>query len=275
MKLRTLAISFLFFLFPFGALYASEPTFNSQSKVLEKKYLNTVTYSFNKKKTAEAYLDQVQQIIGDYSSILRDNKKERREVIRLVKKSLKLKETARAYLYLGHVDFLAFNSHGNKEAVKNYEKAIKLNPEYSEAFLALGSMAQNRNNYEGIISNYKKAISLNPENEFLYGAIGIARNKMGDHKGAIIDLKKAMKISPNQSINFFHSGQSKHFIGDYQGSIKDYSKAIELRPTGNSYYSRAFVYFSQNDSTNGCKDLEKASKYGFNTSKEIENYCNS
>ena len=274
MKYRTLAISFLFFLFPFGELSASEPTFNSQNKVLEKKYLNTVAFNFNKKKTAEEYLDQAQQIIGDYSSILRENKKERREVVRLVKKSLKLKETARAYLYLGHVDFMAFNSHGYKEGVKNYKKAIKLNPEYPEAFIALGTLHQNNDNYEDTISNFKKAISLNAENEFLYALIGEARQQMGDHKGAIVALKKAMKFNPNKAIIYIHSGQSKHFLGDYQGSISDYSKAIKLKPeAGYSYYLRAFAYFSQKDSTNGCKNLKDASKYGFNTSKEIEKYC--
>ena len=134
-------------------------------------------------------------------------------------------------------------------------------------------MAQNRNDYEGIISNYTKAIALNSENDFLYAAIGEAKTKTGDHKGAIVDLKKAIKITPNQSINYYFSGQSKSLLGDYHGSIKDYSKAIALKPAGMTYFQRAFVYFIQKDNTNGCKDLEKASKYGFDTSKEIEKYC--
>ncbi len=276
MKYRTLAISFLFFLFPFGELSASEPTFNSQSKVQENKYLNTVAFSFNKKKAAEEYLDQAQQIIGDYSSILRENKKERREVVRLVKKSLKLKETARAYLYLGHINLTAFNSNGYKEGVKNYEKAIKLNPEYSEAYVSLGSLHRNNKNYEGIISNYKKAIALNSENDFLYAAIGEAKTNIGDHEGAIVALKKAMKVNPNEAIIYIHSGQSKQVLGDYQGSISDYSKAIKLKPEdGYSYYLRAIAYLNKKDSSNGCKNFEDASKYGFNTSKEIEKYCRS
>ena len=273
MKYKTLAISFLFFLFPFGELSASELTFNSQREVLETKSLRTVANSLNKKKTAEEYLDQAQQIVDDYPTYLRENKKNRQEVVRLVNESLKLKETARAYLYLGHINLMDFNSNGYKEGVKNYEKAIKLNPEYAEAYVSLGSLHRNNRNYEGIISNYTKAIALNSENDFLYAAIGGAKTKMGDHKGAIVDLKKAMKITPNQSINYYFSGQSKSLLGDYQGSIKDYSKAIELKPTGMTYYQRAFVYFMQKDSTNGCKDLEKASEYRFDTSKELEKYC--
>ncbi|WP_269617210.1 tetratricopeptide repeat protein [Prochlorococcus marinus] len=112
------------------------------------------------------------------------------------------------------------------------------------------------------------------ENKFLYAAIGKARKQMGDYKGAIVALKKAMKFNPNKAIIYIHSGQSKHFLGDYQGSISDYSKAIKLKPEdGYSYYLRAFAYFSQKDSANGCRNLEEASKYGFNTSKEIEKYC--
>ncbi len=83
-----------------------------------------------------------------------------------------------------------------------------------------------------------------------------------------------MKFNPSKAIIYIDSGKSKHFLGDYQGSINDYSKVIKLKPeAGYSYYLRAFAYFIQKDSTNGCKNLEYASKYGFNTSEEIEKYC--
>ena len=160
MKYRTLAISFLFFLFPFGELSASEATFNSQSKVLENKYLNKVAFSFNKKKKAEEYLDQAQQIIGDYSSILRENKKERREVVRLVKKSLKLKESARAYLFLGFVRHMAFDPDSYKDSVHYYEKALELKPKYLRALIALSSTHTNGKNYEACMNSTNQFLKL-------------------------------------------------------------------------------------------------------------------
>ncbi len=50
------------------------------------------------------------------------------------------------------------------EAANSFDKAIKLNPNFSEAFNNLGSTLKSLNKYDEAILNYKKSIKLNKKN---------------------------------------------------------------------------------------------------------------
>ena len=51
-----------------------------------------------------------------------------------------------------------------KEAIVSFEKAIKLNPNFSEAYNNLGSTLKSLNKFEEAILNYKKSINLKKNN---------------------------------------------------------------------------------------------------------------
>ena len=277
MKYYSKFLLILLSLVPVASVYGLEQNIGSNNDDFKRDGLSLIAEYIDNKKTAEEYLDKAKTlIIDDYTPLLQKNKKQREEFIGLVNKSLEINKTARGYLFLGHADFMAFNSLGYKNAVANYEKAIELNPEYVEAFISLGALHQNNKNYEGVITNYGEAIRLDSSNELLYEEIGTAKRELGDHKGAIIDFKKAININPRNARTYFYSGQSKHFLGDFKGAVNDFSKAIDLNPeNANFYFFRAFVYFDQDDITNGCKDLENASRQGANTANAFKKHCKS
>ncbi len=274
-KYKYLAFASLISFIPFHPVYGYSQKINTKYQVLNKYYFNRIVNSISQQKTAEEYLDEANNIIfDDFSALLTKNKKTREEFIQLVNKSLKIKETARAYLYLGHANHMTLDSIGYKKAIDHYEKALELNPEYVKAFVALGMSHRNNKNFKETITNLEKAINLNYENELIFNQIAEAKYQLGDHKGALIALKKAIKINPDNSVNYFQSAISKHILGDYKSSINDYSKAIKLNSgSANYYYFRAFAYLDQKDIENGCQDLDNASKLGANTSKEMEKYC--
>ncbi len=55
---------------------------------------------------------------------------------------------------------MAFNSLGYKEAIDNYEKAIPLNPQYVDVFIALGSTHSNNKRYKGCIHNFEQVLKI-------------------------------------------------------------------------------------------------------------------
>ena len=55
-----------------------------------------------------------------------------------------------------------------KETIKYYDKAIKLNPNYSMAYNNRGISKAKLNMYEEAIKDYNKAIELNKDNPFYY-----------------------------------------------------------------------------------------------------------
>jgi len=50
-----------------------------------------------------------------------------------------------------------------KEAIKDFNKAIELNPKFAEAYLTRGMTKARLQDYTGAIKDYNKALELNPK----------------------------------------------------------------------------------------------------------------
>jgi tetratricopeptide (TPR) repeat protein len=100
-------------------------------------------------------------------------------------------------------------------AIKDYDKAIKLNPDDAEAYNNRGAAYADLNQYEQAIEDYDKAIKLNPDDAEAYGNRGIAYSKIGRYEESARDLKKA-------GILFFHFGRE-------DDAVKALSNCFDLR----------------------------------------------
>lgn len=102
-------------------------------------------------------------------------------------------ENAQAWSQLGGI----YNDQGSEEAVKCYERAIKLNPRYYLAYRGLGNYYLKKHDYSLAEAYYSKAIGVNPAR---YGPIyknrAIARLELGNSSGAKEDLKEYLRQTP-------------------------------------------------------------------------------
>ncbi len=123
-------------------------------------------YGFNKVKTANDYLDEAELIIEkNYMPLLEKKKGEKDKFLQLVNQSLKLEESARAYLYLGFVRHMAFDSDSYKDSVQYYKKAIELKPKYIRALVALSSAHTNGKNYQECMNSTNQVLKIDPQNK--------------------------------------------------------------------------------------------------------------
>ena len=93
------------------------------------------------------------------------------------------------------------NAHANKfdydRAIKDYNHAIKLRPEFWIAFDGRGLAHANRLNFELAIKDYDQAIKLKPDAAKAYYHRGLAKFGLCDLDGADADIAKAREIDPH------------------------------------------------------------------------------
>ena len=95
----------------------------------------------------------------------------------------------RAGAYAGKYDF--------DRAIKDYNHAIKLRPEFWVAFDGRGLAHANRLNFELAIKDYDQAIKLKPDSAKAFYHRGLAKFGLCDLDGADADIAKAHEIDPH------------------------------------------------------------------------------
>lgn len=86
-------------------------------------------------------------------------------------------------------------------ALKDYNHAIKLRPEFWIAYDGRGLAHANRLNFELAIKDYDQAIKLKPDAAKAYYHRGLAKFGLCDVDGADADIMKARELDPNVGDN--------------------------------------------------------------------------
>ena len=114
-------------------------------------------------------------------------------------------------------------------AIKSYEQAIRINPDYAEAYNNMGFALNNRGDLEAAIDSHKQAIKIKPDYAEAYLNLGVALYNKGDLGAAIESYKKATSIKPDYFEAHFNLGFALSNKGDLDAAIDSYKKAINLK----------------------------------------------
>ena len=82
-------------------------------------------------------------------------------------------------------------------ARRYYEKAIKLNPKYSEAVNNLGTVYYANKSYGRAVRQYQKALKLSPDSASVYSNLGTAYFARKKYKEAFEAYQEALKLDPD------------------------------------------------------------------------------
>ncbi|MRR54268.1 MAG: tetratricopeptide repeat protein [Deltaproteobacteria bacterium] len=152
-----------------------------------------------------------------------------------------------------------FRSGEYHKAIKEFGKAINLNPKDANAYKNRGTANLNQGNYQQAINDFTDAINLNPEFAEAYHGRGVANEKMGKKQLAINDFNKTVEINPKHRNAFFHRGQVYYTLRNYPLAIKDNDKVIELDPNvADAYFGRGVINAEMGNDKDAIKDLNKA-----------------
>jgi tetratricopeptide (TPR) repeat protein len=82
------------------------------------------------------------------------------------------------------------------EARKEFQRAVKLDKQYPEAYNNLGALYYNDRKFGAAVKEYKKAIKLNEQNASFHSNLGTAYFSQKDFDSATKEYQRAMAIDP-------------------------------------------------------------------------------
>jgi len=139
-------------------------------------------------------------------------------------------------------------------AIHNYKQALKIKPDYADAYFNMANVFKVKGDLEEAIENYKQALKLKPNYADAYNNMGNALKDKGDPEAAINSYKQALKIRPNSANTYNNMGSALKDKGDLEEAVNSYKKAIKIKPS----YTRAksnlvkllTTFTSKNESSN-------------------------
>ncbi len=116
-----------------------------------------------------------------------------------------------------------------EEAIKHYDKAKKLNPEFTIGYYSKGNTLYGLGEFEDAIKFYDKAIELNPKHADAYINKGAALNHLKRFEDSIKCNNKALEINPKLINAYNNKGVALVRLGRAEEANKFFEKAKQLR----------------------------------------------
>ena len=156
---------------------------------------------------------------------------------------------------------LALQNKGDLDgALIEYGEAIRLKPDYADAYNNRGIARSDTRDFDGAIKDYSEAIRLNPDYALAYNNRGNAREGKRDFDGAIKDYSEAIRLKPDYALAYLNRGVARYGKRDFDGAIKDYSEAIRLNPDDVDAYSKRSIVLRDKGDLNGAARDEEAAR---------------
>ena len=134
---------------------------------------------------------------------------------------------AMAYFYCG-VAYSAVQDFQN--ATEQYSEAIRLNPEYTNAYTNRGIAKDALERFEDAIADFNEAIRIDLQNDKAYNGRASSKAALGRYEEAIADYNEAIRINPEYAKAYNHRGADKDALGRHAEAIADYDAAIRINP---------------------------------------------
>ncbi|XP_048217938.1 tetratricopeptide repeat protein 6 [Perognathus longimembris pacificus] len=138
---------------------------------------------------------------------------------------------------------VCYMEEGNYQmAFESFSKAVKANPDFSEAFYqrALCKVKLQKDNS---IMDFNRAITLNPKHYQAYLSRVAFYGSQGRYSKAILNCNEAIKIYPQSVRAYLYRGVLKYYSKSYKLAITDLSTAVTMDKNNYvSFYNRALCY---------------------------------
>ena len=155
------------------------------------------------------------------------------------------------------------NAYGNlgqqQRAIEDYNEVIRLQPDYAYAYNNRGFAYYGLGQYKRAIEDFNEAIRLQLDDVLAYNNRGNAYDKLDQPQRAIKDYNEAIRLYPDNAMAYYNRGCVYYTLGQYQRAIEDYNQTIRLKPDdADAYYSRGVVNYTLDQHQRAIDDYSNA-----------------
>ncbi|MDB5256081.1 MAG: hypothetical protein JWM14_776 [Chitinophagaceae bacterium] len=200
---------------------------------------------------------------------------------------------------------LAYGEFGmNKEALADFDKVVKLYPQFSYGYFYRGSSYWHLGEYDKAIVDYSTAIHLDSKDLHSYFNRGLCYQSEKNYDKALADFSKVIQLDPNfdeaynqvamttyykgnwteaeKSFNeyinkfsglshaYYNRGMFYNERKDYKKALLDFDYCIQLNPKdGEAYFQKALIQLEMQNQAEACESLKQALKAGNTEAKQL------
>ena len=140
-----------------------------------------------------------------------------------------------------------------KGAIENFYRAIKINPDYANAYNNRANVRHELGDDPGAFEDYTNAILLKPNCPDFHNNLGIISSNSDDYRGARVAHTRAIQLNRRYAQAYNDRGVNNLDTDNLEEALKDFTKAIELNADyALAWNNRGDVYFLK------LGDLQKA-----------------
>lgn len=153
----------------------------------------------------------------------------------------------------------SYNRGDYEKAIKQFGRAIMLDPDFAKPYLWRGMTNENLGNFEKAMEDYSRAIEANPGYISALCKRGSLRSILGENNKALDDFNSAILTDPSYAEAFVGRGLVFRELEEFERAIGDFNRAIDIDPDfDKAYLWRGFAHYATGNYREAIEDLNQS-----------------
>jgi tetratricopeptide (TPR) repeat protein len=116
------------------------------------------------------------------------------------------------------------------EALKDFDRAITLSPNYGVAYNNQGNAYAAMHQYDAAFRAFRRATALLPQSAAAFNGRGRTHAELGRYHAAVRDLTRAISLNQKYAAAYRNRAEANFAIANYSDAASDATQALNLEP---------------------------------------------
>jgi tetratricopeptide (TPR) repeat protein len=149
-----------------------------------------------------------------------------------------------------------------EDAVKAYRQALKIKPDYKDAWISLGAVLCDKlEDHEEALECFENALRINYLDDFAWYNRGNVLEQLERNEDALACYDIVLKLNPDDENAWYSRGWLLYQMGELEAAIASYEQSLKLKPYDDlTWYNKACCHAVLGDTELAINSLEQAIK---------------